>query len=40
MIKSHQMTKKTKPYGNELQKDKPEWFILKEDLKTHFEKKL
>ena len=40
IIKSHQMTKKTKPYGNELQKDKPEWFILKEDLKTHFEKKL
>ena len=38
VVKSHQITGKPKPYGNELQKDKPEWCILKESLKTHFEK--
>ncbi|MCB2260962.1 OTU domain-containing protein [Escherichia albertii] len=38
VVKSHQITRKPKPYGNELQKDKPEWCILKESLKTHFDK--
>ncbi|EEW3330244.1 hypothetical protein EAN55_19120 [Escherichia albertii] len=38
VVKSHQITGKPKPYGNELQKDKPEWCILKESLKTHFDK--
>ncbi len=38
VVKSHQITGKPKPYGNELQKDKPEWCILKASLKTHFEK--
>ncbi|HHZ8411726.1 TPA: OTU domain-containing protein [Escherichia albertii] len=38
VVKSHQITRKPKPYGNELQKDKPEWCILKESLKTHLDK--
>ncbi|WP_137646774.1 OTU domain-containing protein [Escherichia albertii] len=38
VVKSHQITGKPKPYGNELQKDKPEWCILKASLKTHFDK--